>query len=58
METHIEMESVTHIGMETQHEKVTNLDPPKPQKLWFYYGKTHVFKDPTYPLKVTKITSK
>ena len=44
--------------MKTQHEKVTNWDPPKPQKLWFYYSKTYIFKDPTYHQKVTKMTPK
>ena len=42
----------------TQHEKVANQDPPEPQKVWFYYNKTHVFRDPTYPQKVTKMTPK
>ena len=42
----------------TQHEKVTIQDPPKPQKVSFYLGKTDVFKDPPYPEKVTKMTPK
>jgi len=42
----------------TQHENITIQDPPRPQKTWFYYSKTHVFKDPPYPLKVTKMTPK
>ena len=35
-----------------------NQDPPEPQKVWFYYNKTHVFRDPTYTQKVTKMTPK
>ena len=44
--------------MKTQHEKVTNWDPPKPQKAWFYYSKTHVSKDLPYHPKVIKMTPK
>ena len=46
------------IDPKTQHEKDTIQDPPKPQKVWFYYTKTHVFTDPPYPKKVTKMTPK
>ena len=42
----------------TQHEKVTIQDPPKPQKVWFYLSKTHVFEDAPYPEKVTKMRLK
>ena len=42
----------------TQQKKVTIQDPPKPEKVVFYYSKTHVFKDPPYPEKVTKMTPK
>ena len=42
------------IDPKTQHEKDTIPDPPKPQKAWFYYSKTHVFKDPCYPSKSSK----
>ncbi|MEC7454439.1 MAG: hypothetical protein VX933_03630 [Bacteroidota bacterium] len=41
-----------------QHKKVTFQDPPKPQKVSFYLGKTDVCKDPPYPEKVTKMTPK
>ena len=33
-------------------------DPPKPEKVSFYHGKTYVFEDPPYPEKVTKTTPK
>ena len=42
----------------TQHEKVTIQDPPKPQKVAFYYNKTHVFKDPPCLENITKMTPK
>ena len=41
-----------------QRKKCTSRDPPKPQKLVFYYSKTHVFRNPPYPQKVTKMTPK
>ena len=43
---------------EKQKEKVRNQNPPKPQKLLFYCSKTHVFRNPPYPQKVTKMTPK
>ena len=42
----------------TQHETVTIQNPPRPQKVWFYISKTHVFEDAPYPEKVTKIRPK
>ena len=47
-----------NMDSKTQHEKVTIQDPPKPQKVTFYLGKTNVFEDPPYPEKVTKMISK
>ena len=41
---------------ETRYEIMKILDPPEPQKV--DYSKTHVFKDPPYPEKVTKMTPK
>ena len=34
---------------ETQHEKVMNQDSPKPQKVLFYYNKTHVQRSTLTP---------
>ena len=34
------------IDPKTQQKKITIQDPPKPQKVLFYYSETHVFKDP------------
>ena len=42
----------------TQRETVRIQDPPRPQKVWFYLGKIHIFKDEPYPEKVTKMTPK
>ena len=42
------------IDPKTQREKVTIQDPPKPQKVSFYFSKTDVFKDPPYPEKSPK----
>ena len=41
-----------------QYEKDMTLDSPGPQKLVFYYSKTHVFRNPRYPQKVTKMAPK
>ena len=46
------------MDLKTQHEKVVIQDPPRPQKVWFYYSKTHVFEDAPYPEKVTKMRPK
>ena len=42
----------------TQQEKVTIQGTSRPQKILFYFSKTHVFKDPPYPEKVCKMTPK
>ena len=46
------------MDLKTQHEKVVIQDPPRPQKVWFYFNKTHVFEDAPYPEKVTKMAPK
>ena len=46
------------MDLKTQHEKVVIQDPPRPQKVWFYYSKTHVFEDEPYSEKATKMTPK
>ena len=56
--TEFDQKSSENNGSKKQHEKDTIWDPPKPQKLVFYYSKTHVFRNPPYPQKVTKMTPK
>ena len=46
------------MDLKTMHEAVTIQNPPKPQKVWFYISKTHVFEDAPYPEKVTKMGPK
>ena len=43
---------------ETRHEIIRIRDPPDPQKVWFYLGKTHIFKSLHGPLKVLKMNPK
>ena len=43
---------------ETCHVIIRIRDPPEPQKVWFYIGKTCIFENLTGPLKVTKMTPK
>ena len=40
------------MDLKTQHEKVVIQDPPRPQKVVFYYIKTHVFEHDPYPENV------
>ena len=56
--TEFDQKSSENNGSKKQHEKDTNWDPPKPQKLMFYYSKTHVFRNPPYAQKITKMTPK
>ena len=43
---------------ETRREMIKIRDPPEPQKVVFYYSKTHIFKNVTGHLKMEKMTPK
>ena len=43
---------------DTCHVIIKIRNPPEPQKVWFYLGKTHIFENLTGPLKLTKMTPK
>ena len=44
--------------LEARNGKVMKRDPPEPQKVVFYYSKTHIFINPTRSLKVVQTVSK
>ena len=43
---------------ETRHEIIRIRDPPEPQKVWFYYSKTHILTNASDPLKVLQMRPK
>jgi len=51
------VKSVKNIYLEKRNKKVMKRDPPEAPKVVFYLSKTSIFTNPTYPLKVSQMSS-